>query len=307
MGRVAPDRFFRGIHFPPLTMITIGLLHTGIRGDEKLLIKAAKTQKVKLEVFDLRSLVLSPNNLEQFKTLDVMLDRCVSTSKGIQAIKFFEEVGTPVINCFDVASLCENKFATTTRLMVKKVPAVEAALVFSEKEAKKVVGDMGGYPVVIKSTHGSWGRLMAKVSDEESLEAIIEHKLTLGSPQHHAFYIQKYVNKPGRDIRAFVIDGKTICAIYRNSPHWITNTARGGKATNCQVTKQLVDLCQRTSRALGGGVLAMDVFETNDGLKINEVNHTMEFKNSEQPTGVSISGEILKYCKRIASKNGKKN
>jgi len=287
-------------------MVTVGLLHTGIRGDEKLLIKSAKPQKVKLEIFDLRKLALDPNNLEQFG-VDIMLDRCVSTSKGIQATRFFEEVGIPIVNRFAVASLCENKFATTTRLMAKKIPAVKAVIVFNEEEAKKVVKNMGGYPVVIKSTHGSWGRLMAKASDQECLEAIIDHKLTLGSPQHHAFYIQEYIKKPGRDIRAFVIDGKTICAIYRSSPHWITNTARGGKATNCKVTKELASLCRKASRALGGGVLAMDVFETNDGLKINEVNHTMEFKNSEQPTGVSISGEILKYCKKIALENDKKN
>lgn len=283
-------------------MITVGLLHTGIRGDEKLLIKAAKLQKINLEIFDLRKLILDPTKSKAFENIDVMLDRCVSNFKGMQAIRFFEEIDMPVVNRFAVASLCENKFTTTSRLIAKKIPAVKAILVFGEKEAKQAVKLLGGYPVVIKSTHGSWGRLMAKVSDDESLEAIIEHKLTLGSPLHHAFYIQKFIEKSGKDIRAFVIDGKTICAIYRNSPHWITNTARGGKATNCRVTKELVDLCEKTSRAIGGGVLAMDIFETEEGFKVNEVNHTIEFKNSEQPTGVSISGEILKYCQKIALK-----
>ena len=283
-------------------MINITLLHTGIRGDEKLLIKAAKFQKVKLEILDLRKLILNPSKSKAFENIDVVLDRCVSNFKGMQAIRFFEEINISVINRFTVASLCENKFATTARLIAKKIPIINAVLVFGEKEAKEAVKVLGGYPVVIKSTHGSWGRLMAKVSDEESLEAIIEHKLTLGSPQHHAFYMQKFIEKPGRDIRAFVVDDKTICAIYRSSSHWITNTARGGKATNCKVTKELTDLCGRTSKAIGGGVLAMDVFETGEGLKINEVNHTIEFKNSEQPTGVSISGEIIKYCQKVALK-----
>ena len=283
-------------------MTNIALLHTGIRGDEKLLIKAAKPQKANLEILDLRKLILNPSKSKVFANIDVVLDRCVSNFKGMQAIRFFEEINIPVINRCAVASLCENKFATTARLMAKKIPTINAVLVFGEKEAKEAVKVLGGYPVVIKSTHGSWGRLMAKVSDEESLEAIIEHKLILGSPQHHAFYVQKFIKKPGRDIRAFMVGDKTICAIYRNSPHWITNTARGGKATNCKVTKELADLCGKTSKAIGGGVLAIDVFETKEGLKINEVNHTIEFKNSEQPTGVSISGEIIKYCRKIALK-----
>ena len=122
----------------------------------------------------------------------------------------------------------------------------------------------------------------------------------LGSPQQKAFYIQQYVKKPGRDIRSFVIDGKTICAIYRDSPHWITNTARGGVASNCPVTPEITEISKNASEAVGGGILSMDIFETEEELSINEINHTTEFKNSESPTKTSISGEIVEYCVRVA-------
>ena len=114
------------------------------------------------------------------------------------------------------------------------------------------------------------------MNDRDSAEAIIEHRQTLGDYQHHTYYIQEYVNKPGRDIRAFVVGEQTICAIYRTSPHWITNTARGGQATNCPITPELAALCQHAAAAVGGGVLALDVFEDSErGLLINEINHTM--------------------------------
>ena len=141
---------------------------------------------------------------------------------------------------------------------------------------------------------------MSKVNYIDGLESILEHKDVLGSPHQKSFYIQKYIKKPGRDIRSFVIDGVTICAIYRDSPHWITNTARGGVATNCPVTKELSNISKKASDAVGGGILSMDVFETEDGLQINEINHTTEFKNSERPTGVSISGVIVDYCIKVA-------
>ena len=70
----------------------------------------------------------------------------------------------------------------------------------------------------------------------------------LGSYHHSIFYIQEYVEKPQRDIRAFVVGDETICAIYRNSEHWITNTARGGKASNCPVTPELNDICVAAAR-----------------------------------------------------------
>ena len=138
---------------------------------------------------------------------------------------------------------------------------------------------------------------MARVNDRDSAEALLEHRQTLGDYNYHTYYVQEFVQKPSRDIRAFVVGDRTICAIYRTSPHWITNTARGGQATNCPVTPELNDLCVSASRAVGGGILAMDVFETPEGgLVINEINHTMEFKNSSAPTGVNIADEVVAYA-----------
>jgi len=208
-----------------------------------------------------------------------------------------------VINSSHVIHLCEDKFYTSLKLHQYNVPTFRFALVFSLEQAIQAVDEMGGFPVVIKPPMGSWGRLLAKVNDIDALESIIEHKEVLGSPQQKAFYIQEYVKKPGRDIRSFVVDSRAICAIYRDSPHWITNTARGGTATNCPVTRELSTLSRKASEAVGGGLLAMDIFETPEGLKINEINHTMEFKNSEKPTGVSISTAIIDYCIKTYKKH----
>jgi [lysine-biosynthesis-protein LysW]--L-2-aminoadipate ligase len=135
------------------------------------------------------------------------------------------------------------------------------------------------------------------VSDRDSAEAILEHRETLGNYQHHIYYVQEYVNKPGRDIRAFVIGDRLICAIYRESAHWITNTARGGAASNCPITPDLEALCVQAAQAVGGGVLAIDVLEAEDGrLLVNEINHTMEFRNSSAPTGVDIAAEVVNYA-----------
>jgi len=275
-------------------MITIGLLHSTIRGDEKLIIEAAKKRKVKVNLIDVREQIF---NRETYQcNFDVALERCVSTIKGMQATHFFESFDIPVINPSSVAIICEDKFLTSLVLQKAGVKTPGFAMVFNTDQALQAIKELGGFPVVIKPPLGSWGRLLAKVNDIDALEAILEHKEVLGSPHQKSYYLQKYIKKPGRDIRAFVIDGKTICAIYRDSPHWITNTARGGVAANCPVTKELSKLSKMASDAVGGGILSMDIFETDNGLQINEINHTTEFKNSEKPTGVSISGAIVDYC-----------
>lgn len=275
-------------------MITLGLLHSTIRGDEKLLLDAAKARGITVELLDVRTMIFDLKY--PVHGIDVALERSVSTVKGDYALRYFEALSIPVVNTSAVAAICEDKFVTSLALRKHHVPTPDFAMVFTFEHAMHAIERMGGFPIVLKPALGSWGRMLAKVNDRDALEALLEHKDTLGSPQQKAYYLQSFVRKPGRDIRAFVIDGKTICAIYRDSTHWITNTARGGIASNCPVTKDLAEICRNASAAVGGGILAMDVFETENGLSINEINHTMEFKNSEVPTGVSISGAIIDYC-----------
>ena len=137
---------------------------------------------------------------------------------------------------------------------------------------------------------------MAKVNDPEAAEALLEHKKTLGGYTHSVFYLQEYVPKPGRDIRCFVVGDRVIAAIYRYSPHWITNTARGGRATRCPLTPELAEIALAAARAVGGGVLAVDILEAPGGrLVVTEVNHAPEFRNSIDPTGVDIAGEMVRY------------
>jgi [lysine-biosynthesis-protein LysW]--L-2-aminoadipate ligase len=167
-------------------------------------------------------------------------------------------------------------------------------LAFTPESALQAIEELG-YPVVLKPAVGSWGRLLSKVNDREAAEAILEHKEVLGSYHHSIFYIQEYIPKAGRDIRSFVVGDETICAIYRYSSHWITNTARGGKAENCPVTDDLNRLSLGAAKAVGGGIVAIDLFESDRGLLVNEVNYTMEFRNSIDTTGVNIPAKVIDY------------
>ena len=275
-------------------MTTLAILHSTVRKEEKLLLEEASRRGIPVKLIDIREEVFDPASYRA--DFDVALERSVSTVKGDYAALFLESLGIPVVNPPSVARNCGDKFLTSLLLARHGVPCPRFSLAFGREQALSAVSDMGGFPVVIKPPLGSWGRLLAKVNDEDALEAIVEHKDVLGTPPQKVLYIQEFVRKPGRDIRAFVADGEVLCAIYREASHWITNTARGGVARNCPVTSDLRTICGRAAAAVGGGILAIDLFESEQGLLVNEINHTMEFRNSELPTGVSISGAILDYC-----------
>ena len=91
---------------------------------------------------------------------------------------------------------------------------------------------------------------------------------------------------------------ETIAAIYRTSDHWITNTAQGGKASNCPITPEIDALSRGAAKAVGGGLLAIDLLESPRGMLVNEVNYTMEFRNSIDTTGVDIPGKMIDYLLR---------
>ena len=276
----------------------IGLLHSLIRKDEKFLIDEFKAIKgVELEMIDDREITF---NLGRDKfDFDVVVERCINHSRALHGLKLFESAGVKCVNTYNVATICGDKLLTSCALAEHNVPQPEVRVAFTEESALKAIEEMG-YPVVLKPAVGSWGRLLSKVNDRDAAEAILEHKTVLGSYHHSIFYIQKYVEKKGKDIRSFVIGDKCIAAIYRTSPHWITNTARGGVATKCEVTEELNDTSVRAAKAVGGGIVAIDVFESAQGLMINEVNYTMEYKNSITTTGVNIPKKMVEYVLQVA-------
>jgi [lysine-biosynthesis-protein LysW]--L-2-aminoadipate ligase len=276
----------------------VGFLHSLIRPEEKFLIKEFEGRPgVKLSMIDDRKLAF--NLGKDTFPLDIVLERSINHSRALHALRLFECAGVKCVNTSKVASICGDKILTSIALQENRVPQPEVRIAFTEDSTIAAIEEMG-YPVVLKPAVGSWGRLLSKVNDRDAAETILEHKVTLGSYHHSIFYIQKYVKKPGRDIRSFVIGEECVAAIYRVSPHWITNTAQGGKAENCPLTPPLKEISVRAARAVGGGIVAVDVFETEGGLQVNEVNYTMEFRNSIATTGVDIPKLIVDFVLKSA-------
>jgi len=273
----------------------LGMLFSRIRVEERLLIEAAKRRRIDLVMVDSREVVF---DLDSRFDYDVLLERDVSHARALYALNLLENSGVHTINTYHVALVCGDKVATSKALRDAGVPTPDVKVAFTPESALSAIEELG-YPVVLKPVTGSWGRLLAKINDRDAAEAVLEHKDHLGSYYHKIFYVQRYINKPGRDIRAFVIGDDVVCAIYRMSDHWITNTARGGIALNCPLTPELRRTSLAAAKAVGGGVLAVDLIESKGGLMAHEVNYTVEFRNSIDTTGVDIADRIIDYAVEV--------
>ncbi|MER3425710.1 MAG: lysine biosynthesis protein LysX [Thermoleophilia bacterium] len=274
----------------------LAILYDRIRPDERMLFERAEALGIPFKkVYAPALQMVLGERPKELEGVTVALERCVSQTRGLAVARYLTALGLPVVNRPEVIETCGDKWTTSVALEKAGLPQPKTALLTDAEEALRLM-EAWGYPVVLKPVIGSWGRLLAKITDREAAEAILEHKEVLGGFQHQLLYLQEYVEKPGRDLRVFVVGERAIAAIYRRSQHWITNTARGGQAENCPLTEEVAQLAVRAARAVGGGVVAIDLFESERGLLVNEVNHTMEFKNSVHTTGVDIPGEILRYA-----------
>jgi len=273
----------------------LAILISQIRLEEKLIFAAVEAAGIQLvKVFD-KELILDLDK-PQFPEVDLVLDRGLVHSRAEYTLRFLRDLGIPTVNSYDATITCDNKFLTSMTLRRADVPALHTMIAYTPQAALQAIEQLG-YPVVLKPPVGSWGRLLAKINDREAAEAVLEHKEILGSYHHSIFYIQEYVPKPGGDIRAFVVGGQVIGASYRSSPHWITNVARGATTTPCSVTPEMEDIALHAARAVSGEILGVDLVETDQGLKVIEINTGAEFKGLIEATGVDVPAAIVAYLR----------
>jgi [lysine-biosynthesis-protein LysW]--L-2-aminoadipate ligase len=277
----------------------VGVLCSRVRVEEKMIFSALRERGVDHERIDPRDMALDlgGNGLGSY---GAVLLRCLSHSQAYYISRWLQDRGVLAVSSYHVIATCGDKMLTSAALQAAELPIPRTMVAFTPETALEAIEKMG-YPVVLKPLLGSWGRLLARVNDRDAAEAILEHKSTLGGYVHGVFYIQEYVDKPGRDIRTLVVGDQVVYAIYRRSEHWITNTARGGEAEPCPLHPEIADLSLAAAQAVGGGIVAVDLLETADGrLLVNEINHTPEFHGAAQATEVDIASKIVDYVLQVA-------
>jgi [lysine-biosynthesis-protein LysW]--L-2-aminoadipate ligase len=277
----------------------VGVLCSRVRIEEKHIFEALRKRRVEFEKVDARRLTF---DLNDGRALDyeIVLVRCLSYSRALYAARILQMQGVKAVNAYEVIATCGDKVLTTLAFLEHGIPTPRTVVALSEESALAAIEGIG-YPVVLKPSIGSWGRLLAKIGDRHAAEAVVEYKMALDKPQDQPFYIQEYVDKPGRDIRTLVVGDETVYAIYRRSSHWITNTARGGNVASVPITPDIDRLSRAAAGVAGGGIVAVDLLETRDGdLLVNEINHTPEFHGALEVVEIDVAGRMVDYVLDVA-------
>ena len=279
--------------------MNVGLLYSRIRRDEKLLLTELRDRGHETTKLDVRDQRFGLTGAATPLDVDLLVDRCLATSRSLYATRFAAAYGVPVVNAAETARVCANKVETSLALTDAGVPTPATEVAFTVESALAAVESFG-YPCVLKPVVGSWGRLLAKIESRAAAEAIFEHKATLGHYEHKVFYLQEYVAKPDRDVRVLAVDGEPVAAMTRTADHWLTNAAQGAETAPFALDSEARALVRAASDAVGGGLLGIDLMETADGYTVHEINHTVEFKALEGATEVDVSARVVDWLETRA-------
>ncbi|KOX98291.1 lysine biosynthesis protein LysX [Halorubrum tropicale] len=290
----------------------VGVLYSRIRKDEKLLLDELRDRGHEVEKIDVRKERFGlESTTAAVDDLDLVVDRCLSTSRSLYATRFLDSYGVPVVNSPETGDVCADKARNSLALAEADVPTPATEVAFTKEAALEAIEEFG-YPCVLKPVTGSWGRLMAKIDSRNAAEAILEHKETLGHYEHKVFYVQEFVDKPGRDVRVLAVDGEPVAAMTRSSDHWLTNAAKGGETESFDLDERATELVEKASDAVGGGMLGVDLMEVGvdadadpaeggaEDYTVHEVNHTVEFKALDAATDVDVPARVVDWLEAKA-------
>ena len=286
-------------------MVEVSIVCDKVRFEEKALYEKTQSKGIKSKIVDAKTITVGTySKTKDFPLGDVILQRSVSYYRGLYLTACLEFLGFKVINRFEVGQICGNKLITSIKLAENKIPSPKTQFAFSAESGLESIKKTG-FPLVLKPIVGSWGRGIYPLRDLETANMIIEMREEDNSPLSRIYYIQEMIDRPPRDIRCIVIGDQAVTAIYRYSSQseWRTNVARGGNVELAPITKEIEDLALRAAKAVGGGILGVDMMEDkNHGLVVHEINNTVEFRGAATVSKIDIPGEMINYAVRLARK-----
>ncbi|MGD0636558.1 MAG: lysine biosynthesis protein LysX [Nitrososphaerales archaeon] len=280
----------------------ITIVFDRIRGEEKWLVHEAKKSGHTTELIDGRLLSFEITDREAKNRFgDVVLQRCISYYRSSFLTRILENFGAYVINSSKVSDICGNKLMCSMTLAKAGVPTPRTFVALSSDSVDQTAEQVG-YPVVMKPFVGSWGRMISIARDPQILDTIVELRESIPNPVEHMYYLQEFVQRPPRDIRAIVAGEEIIATIYRHAPEneWRTNVARGATTTSFRPDKELKEIVHKAAHAVGGGILGVDVMESKDGYVVHEVNNTVEFKGAQAASKTKIAKKMIDFAIRSA-------
>lgn len=244
---------------------------------------------------------------EALKDIDIIIPRIASnlTKYGTAMVRQFEMQGI-----FSTASsLAINRTRDklrSTQILARAGVGIPKTVVSREtSEVEDLIDLAGGVPLIIKVARGTHGKGVVLAETKKAAEAVMQAFYVEGVN----FLAQEYIKESaGTDIRAFVVGGKVVASMQRQSldDDFRSNIHQGGEGTAVKLTDEERKLAQKAAKAMGLPICGVDMMRSDRGPLVLEVNASPGFA-IEKVTGRNVAGKIIEYVEQNARKTRKKD
>lgn len=261
--------------------------------EEQKLIAAADSTGLTLKWVNDEDLTIGPAGSSALDGFDAVLIRSRSYTRGGLIAEAVTSSHRLVLNSADAIAVCENKLLTRTRLH-DTVEVADFRLTLTRKDFTRALTEFAT-PVVFKPIYGGMGRRVSIIDDPKAAQSIYDFVEDLGHSFEQAALVEPFYG--GASVRVFVV-GDRVEAVSRFTPgpsDWRSNAAIGSHQQAQNISADIRSLVGSVVDALGTGIYGVDLFETDDGYVLNEVNHAPAFRAVADSTGIDIAEKIVRY------------
>lgn len=287
--------------------MNVAILSGGTGWHVQDLLRAARQIDISASALDFRTLSgacpAPPNYCDLLADFSAVLVRTMPGGSLEQVVLRMDMLhaaaarGQMVLNPPRAVETCVDKFLTNVRLHQAGLPVPRTIVCQTWQDAMQGFEQLGG-DVVVKPIFGSEGRGLIRLTDRELAWRTYQAIGQTGG----AIYLQEYLNHPGWDVRAFVLNGKVIAAMKRTAKNdWRTNVAQGGTAEPMTLAASENDLATRAAAATGAVVAGIDLIQNEAGnWFVLEVNAVPGWKALSQVCDIDVSVAILRLLQEFA-------
>jgi ribosomal protein S6--L-glutamate ligase len=244
---------------------------------------------------------------EEIKDIDVIIPRIASnlTRYGSAIVRQFEMQNIPTVTS-SIAIVRSRDKLRSMQLMAKAgVGIPKTVFVRETADFEGVLEQVGGAPVVIKVARGTHGNGVVLAETRKAALAVMQAFFV----EEVNFLVQEYVaESAGVDIRAFVVNGKVVASMVRQSldDDFRSNLHQGGTGLTIQLTAEERKTAQRAAKAMGLSICGVDMMRSERGPLVLEVNSSPGF-GIEKVTDRNVASQIIDYAEMVAKAGRRKD
>ncbi len=244
---------------------------------------------------------------EEIHDVDVIIPRIAPmlTRYGSAIVRQFEMQNVPTTTSSIAIVRSRDKLRSLQLLAKAGVGIPKTVFVRETADFEDVLEQVGGAPVIIKVARGTHGNGVVLAETRKSALAVMQAFFV----EEVSFLVQEFVaESAGVDIRAFVVNGKVVASMLRQSldDDFRSNTHQGGEGIPVKLTDEERKTAQKAARAMGLSIAGVDMMRSERGPLVLEVNSSPGFL-IEKVTSHNVADKIIDYAELVAKSGRRKD